>query len=69
MLQFVEGKDRYAGLVALSLWRRTPGGDIPEVGEMNPFDRTVSSESTSQGEAAYVGVWRTVLARFEGETP
>lgn len=69
ILQFVEGKDRYAGLIALSLWRQTPGGDIPETEKMNPFERVVSA---SRGEAAhvdapYVGVWRTVLARFDRE--
>lgn len=67
VLQFVEGKDRYAGLVALSLWRQTPGSDIPMADETNPFEKTVLNASSEQDETAYIGMWRTVLAHFDNE--
>lgn len=67
VLRFVEGNDRYAGLIALSLWRQTPGDGIPPADETNPFERTVLNAPSEQDETAYVGIWRTVLAHFDNE--
>lgn len=63
-IRFFEGKDKYAGLVALSLWKRVRGAEIPKDEEMNPFDRTLSGSPGPQEDPAHTGIWRTVLARY-----
>lgn len=62
VLRFYDGKDDHADLVALSLWRQTPGMNVPKADEMNPFNRTLPAVSLD--ETVHVGIWRTVLARF-----
>lgn len=61
VLCFFEGKDKHAGLVALSLWLQTPGTEPLKPDAINPFER-----STTNG-TEYAGSWRTVLARFRTE--
>ena len=38
---------------------------VPKVDETNPFERIVLDSSTVRNEATYVGIWRTVLVRFD----
>jgi len=54
-LRFVEGMESDAGLVAMSLWVGTPVGDVPNIDELNPFDRTTKSCAHH---------WRTIVVRY-----
>ena len=62
--RFVEGKDDDAGLIALSLWIAPLGTEIPNLDELNPFDRTMPKTLEGQVNPKYAGNWRTIIARY-----
>ena len=63
-LRFCEGKDADAGLVALSLWTSPQGTDVPNLDELNPFDRTLPKTLEDQIDPKYAGNWRTIIVRY-----
>jgi prepilin-type N-terminal cleavage/methylation domain-containing protein len=63
-LRFVDGKDNDAGLVALSLWVAQRRSEIPNLDELNPFDRTVSESREPRIDPEKADNWRTIIARY-----
>jgi len=63
-LRFVDGKDADAGLVALSLWTAPQGTEVPNLNELNPFDRTLPKSLEQRADPKYAGHWRTIIARY-----
>ena len=73
-LRFAEGKDVDAGLVALSLWTSPQGipvphhtvsnHAVPNLDELNPFDRTIPKTLEDQINPKYAGNWRTIVVRY-----
>jgi len=64
VLHFVDGQDEDAGLMALSLWTAPPGSEIPNLGEFNPFDRTIPKTLETHIDPKYAGLWRTIIVRY-----
>jgi prepilin-type N-terminal cleavage/methylation domain-containing protein len=54
-VHFIEGKEHNVGLIALSLWTAPPRGEMPNLDELNPFDRTFESRADR---------WRTIVVRY-----
>ena len=63
-LRFAEGKDADAGLIALSLWSTPQGTKMPNLDELNPFDRTMPKTLEDQINPKYAGNWRTIVVRY-----
>ena len=63
-LRFIDGKDDDAGLIALSLWTAPQGTKMPNLDELNPFDRTIPKVLEEQVNPKYAGNWRTIIARY-----
>ena len=69
-LCFADGKNDDAGLVALSLWTvpqgtTMPNLDEPNLGELNPFDRTLPKSLEQRMSPKYAGHWHTIIARYQ----
>ncbi|MCL2710755.1 MAG: prepilin-type N-terminal cleavage/methylation domain-containing protein [Planctomycetaceae bacterium] len=62
--RFVEGKDDDTGLIALSLWIAPLGTEMPNLDELNPFDRTIPKDIEERVNPKYAGNWRTIIARY-----
>jgi len=63
-LCFADGTGNDAGLVALSLWTAPQGTEMPNLSELNPFDRTLPEFLEQQIDPKYAGNWRTIIARY-----
>jgi len=63
-LRFADGKDSDAGLFALSLWTAPKGTELPEIDELNPFDRTIPKLLEQRIDPKYAGTWRTIVVRY-----
>jgi len=63
-LRFSDGTGNDAGLMALSLWIAPRGTEIPNLDELNPFDRTIPHSLERQIAPQYAGNWRTIIVRY-----
>ena len=63
-LRFADGTDNDAGLIALSLWIAPLGTEIPNLDELNPFDRTIPQAVEQRIDPKYAGNWRTIIVRY-----
>ena len=63
-LRVIEGKEVDAGLIALSLWIAPQGAEVPNLEELNPFDRTLPKSLEQRVDPKYAGNWRTIIARY-----
>ena len=63
-LHFAEGTGNDAGLVAMSLWIAPKGTETPNLGELNPFDRTMPESLAQRIDPKYAGNWRTIVMRY-----
>jgi len=68
-VRFAEGTGNDAGLIALSLWTAPQGTTVlnhtvPNLTELNPFDRTVPQTLEQQIDPKYAGNWRTIIVRY-----
>jgi len=63
-LRFVAGQDNDAGLIALSLWTSPLGTELPNLDDLNPFDRTIPKSLEQKIDPKYAGNWRTIVTRY-----
>ena len=63
-LHITEGSGNDAGLIALSLWTAPQGTEVPELAELNPFDRTMLKSLEQRIDPKYASNWRTIIARY-----
>jgi len=62
-IRFVDGRNDDAGLVALSLWTVPQGTEMPNLAELNPFDRTLPESLEQRINPKTAANWRTIIVR------
>lgn len=63
-LRFADGTEGDTGLIALSLWITPLGIEMPNLNELNPFDRSIPKILEQRIDPKYAGNWRTIVARY-----